>query len=208
METVALGDVDESNFYLGAQAGYEIGKLSIQGGFRIDRLLFNYRDAVPANYVLNQGEKSRISPKINLQYDISNQVKCYLKAGRGFHSNDARVTLSGQVANAMPVATGADLGMVSKVWKKLVVTAALWYLKLDQEFVYVGDEGIIEPSGRTTERKGIDLGLRYQPFSTLFLFADYNTCKAISVDDEIGNNFIPLCTHHHIDWRCQRATYQ
>ncbi|HRD06847.1 MAG: TonB-dependent receptor [Saprospiraceae bacterium] len=191
LETVALGDVDESNFYLGAQAGYEIGKLSIQGGFRIDRLLFNYRDAVPANYVLNQGEKSRISPKINLQYDISNQVKCYLKAGRGFHSNDARVTLSGQVANAMPVATGADLGMVSKVWKKLVVTAALWYLKLDQEFVYVGDEGIIEPSGRT-ERKGIDLGLRYQPFSTLFLFADYNTCKAISVDDEIGNNFIPL----------------
>ena len=40
--------------------------------------------------------------------------------------------------------------------------------EVDQEFVYVGDEGIIEPSGRT-ERKGIDLGLRYQPLVPCFV---------------------------------------
>jgi hypothetical protein len=27
--------------------------------------------------------------------------------------------------------------------------SALWYLYLQQEFVYVGDAGIIEPSGKT-----------------------------------------------------------
>lgn len=191
LETVALGDVDESNFYTGVQATYEQGKFSLQGGIRADRMVFNYRDAVTPVYVLNRGEKSRISPKINIQYDVNDDLKCYIKAGRGFHSNDARVTLAGQVSNAMPMATGVDFGVVTKALKKVVLTGALWYLRLDQEFVYVGDEGIIEPSGRT-ERKGIDIGIRYQPVSSLFVYADYNTCKAVSLDDESGNNFIPL----------------
>ncbi|MBK7009654.1 MAG: TonB-dependent receptor [Saprospiraceae bacterium] len=191
LETVALGDVDESNIYAGAQLGYEYGHFSIQGGVRMDRLEFNYRDKVTALYLLNSGQKTTISPKITLQYDVSRNMKWYLKAGRGFHSNDSRVTLANQVKNAMPAATGADLGVVSKILKKVVFTGALWYLSLDQEFVYVGDEGIIEPSGRT-ERKGIDLGLRWQPLSSLFIYGDLNTCKAKSVDDEEGSNNIPL----------------
>jgi len=191
LETVALGDVDESNIYAGAQLGYEYGHLSIQGGVRWDRMEFNYRDKVTNLYSLNSGQKSTISPKITLQYDVTRNMKWYLKAGRGFHSNDSRVTLANQVNNAMPAATGADLGVVSKILKKVVVTGALWYLKLDQEFVYVGDEGIIEPSGRT-ERKGIDLGVRWQVLPSLFVYSDFNTCKAKSIDDEEGNNYIPL----------------
>lgn len=191
LETIALGDVDENNIYAGAQTNYELGHLSISGGVRVDRLAFNYRDRVKAQYALNTGQKALLSPKITFQYNVSRHMKWYLKAGRGFHSNDSRVTLARQVANAMPAATGVDLGMVSKVFKKVVLTGALWYLKLDQEFVYVGDEGIIEPSGRT-ERKGVDLGIRFQPHSSLFIYGDFNTCEAKSIDEEEGNNYIPL----------------
>jgi hypothetical protein len=46
-------------------------------------------------------------------------------------------------------------------------------LYLQQEFVYVGDAGIIEPSGKT-RRMGADLGLRYQLNDWLYFDADAN----------------------------------
>src|SRR5690554_1705246 len=68
---------------------------------------------------------------------------------------------------------------------------ALWYLFLEQEFVYVGYAGIVEPSGKT-RRYGLDLGLRYQMNNWLFLDADATLTNARSVDDPEGENFIPL----------------
>jgi hypothetical protein len=47
----------------------------------------------------------------------------------------------------------------------------LWYLYLQQEFVYVGDAGIIEPREK---RMGADLGLRYQLNDYLYFDADAN----------------------------------
>jgi hypothetical protein len=44
---------------------------------------------------------------------------------------------------------GTDLGTIWKPSPRLIVNSALWYLYLQQEFVYVGDAGIIEPSGKT-----------------------------------------------------------
>ena len=65
-----------------------------------------------------------------------------------------------------------DLGTVWKPFPKLVVNSALWYLFLEQEFVYVGDAGIVEPSGET-ERLGVDFGLRYQLNDYLFFDTDH-----------------------------------
>jgi len=44
---------------------------------------------------------------------------------------------------------------------KLLINAAAWYLYLQQEFLYVGDEGVVEPSGKT-RRVGLDISWRYQ----------------------------------------------
>jgi hypothetical protein len=41
-----------------------------------------------------------------------------------------------------------------ETFPRLIVNSALWYLYLQQEFVYVGDAGIIEPSGKT-KRMGL-----------------------------------------------------
>uniref|UniRef100_UPI003C770D73 TonB-dependent receptor domain-containing protein n=1 Tax=Salinimicrobium sp. GXAS 041 TaxID=3400806 RepID=UPI003C770D73 len=66
-----------------------------------------------------------------------------------------------------------------------------WYLFLEQEFVYVGDAGIVEPSGKT-ERKGIDLSLQYQPLSWLYGNLDATYAFARSLEEPEGNDFIPL----------------
>ena len=62
---------------------------------------------------------------------------------------------------------------------------------LEQEFVYVGDAGIVEPSGKT-RRYGVDLGLRYQINDWLFLDTDATYTKARSIDEPEGEDFIPL----------------
>jgi hypothetical protein len=53
----------------------------------------------------------------------------------------------------LPTAIGTDVG--TETFPRLIVNSALWYLYLQQEFVYVGD-GIIEPSGKT-RRMGLSL---------------------------------------------------
>ena len=54
----------------------------------------------------------------------------------------------------------------------LLVNVAFWKLYLEQEFVYVGDEGVVEPGG-CTNRMGVDLSLRYQIACYLFADADF-----------------------------------
>ena len=101
-----------------------------------------------------------MSPKLNFLYNVKDDLQLYLKSGKGFHSNDTRVVVRRASENILPAAYGSDLGMIWKPVPKMIVNTAFWYLFLEQEFVYVGDAGIVEPSGKT-ERKGIDISLQY-----------------------------------------------
>ena len=84
-----------------------------------------------------------------------------------------------------------DLGTNFKPSAKVWINTALWYLFLQQEFVYVGDEGIVEPSGKT-RRFGVDVGIRWQLHTHLFYNTDFNYTLARSIEDPQGENRIPL----------------
>lgn len=73
----------------------------------------------------------------------------------------------------------------------MMINTALWYLYLQQEFVYVGDEAVVEPSGKTA-RKGFDIGLRYQINNWLFWNTDFTYTHARAIDEPRGNNYLPL----------------
>jgi hypothetical protein len=55
----------------------------------------------------------------------------------------------------LPRALGAELGS-RRTWSGGSVAAAVWGLDLQSELVYVGDEGVTEPNGRT-RRVGVEL---------------------------------------------------
>jgi len=57
--------------------------------------------------------------------------------------------------------------------------------------VYVGDEGIVEPGGKT-KRVGIDVSARYQFNSWLYGDLDLNYTKARTIAAAKGENYIPL----------------
>ncbi len=190
LDNIKLGNIREANAFAYIQEQAGIGKWLIEGGLRFDYLHFKYLDKLAAVQSPAQG-KSILSPKINIQYSFNTVVQAYVKAGKGFHSNDARVVTANNGYDILPAAYGGDIGVILKPTKNLLVNVAAWYLYLNQEFVYVGDDGNIEPSGKT-RREGIDIIARYQFTSSLFANANINFTRPRAMDEAKGQDYIPL----------------
>ena len=162
LENITRGDIRQNNTGIYLDETLESGKWQFNAGSRLDYFRFNYHDSTKTSLV--------VSPKLNIQYTANEQVQFYLKAGKGFHSNNAIAVIANNGLETLPAAYGADLGLNWKPAPRLFVNAAAWYLYLSQEFVYT-DDGDIAPGGKT-KRAGIDLSARYQ--LTRWLFADLN----------------------------------
>jgi outer membrane receptor protein involved in Fe transport len=91
----------------------------------------------------------------------------------------------------LPRATGAELGLTAAPLPWLVVGAAAWWLRLEEELVYVGDEGTTEVSGRSA-RWGLDLEARVSLTEWLLADADVNLATGRFVDAPEGEDNIPL----------------
>ena len=190
LKYVKLGNIQEANAsaFIQQQATFE--KWVVEAGVRLDYLHFSYQDQLQTTQLPDQS-KSIISPKLSVQYNLSKWVQLYAKAGKGFHSNDTRVVVAHKGEEILPAAYGADLGIIIKPTPDFLLNVAAYYLHLNQEFVYVGDDGNIEPSGRTN-REGIDIIARYQFTKALFANANINFTNPRSVDAKKGQDFIPL----------------
>lgn len=191
LERLKLGDIDQTNIFSYLNAEYNIGKLKINPALRVDYFKFNYQDKLSTYTKSQTDNKYKFSPKLNFIYSQNSNLQFYLKSGIGFHSNDTRVVVAQTGKQIAPSAYSADLGTIFKPTSKIVISSALWILDLDQEFVYVGDAGIVEPSGKT-RRMGVDLGIRYQLTDYLFLSNDLNYTRARSREDIDGEDYIPL----------------
>jgi TonB-dependent Receptor Plug Domain/CarboxypepD_reg-like domain len=189
LQYLQYGSINEGSLNAYVDENLLLGKWLLNFGGRIDALHFNYLDKLQV--VQPPRSKAIISPKLNVEYTASPKWQAYLKVGKGFHSNDARVVIANHGRQILPAAYGADLGINYKPFKHLFINAAVWYLKLSEEFVYDADEGTLEPGGRT-RRQGADLSMRYQLTKWLFASADVNICKARSADAPKGNNYLPL----------------
>lgn len=190
LNRIQLGDVNQLNAYSFFNADFEFGDFEITTAARLDYFNFQYTDRLQGNEQLSESELI-ISPKLNLTYNFTDDFQLYAKTGIGFHSNDTRVVLQQNTNKFLPRAYGFDLGSIWKPTKNLIVNAALWYLLSEEELVYVGDAGIVEPSGES-RRRGIDFGIRYQLTDWLYLDSDITWTHARSLEETSGNDYIPL----------------
>ena len=192
LERLAYGDIDETNINLYADVNWEISdKFNLNTGLRYDQFHFEYVDFLQTTYERQSEDKGILAPKVSLFYNLSNQLQLYGKAGIGFHSNDARVVVAQNGREILPKAFGTDLGMLWKPTKNMLLNVGVWRLDLEQEFVYVGDAGVVEPSGET-ERYGLDFSLRYQITDWLYFDTDVNLTEAKAVGEPEGMDYIPL----------------
>ena len=185
-----LGDVNEMN--LGA---FWSQKIALNQNFDItSSIRFDYFDNQYNDKLLQQKLKSNstiFSPKLRMNYRINENVQLYSYFGKGFHSNDTRVAVVENGKKVLPPALGTDFGGIFKIGKKLILQSAVWYLWLDQEFVYVGDEAVVEEGGKT-ERMGIDITARYEIYKNWFADFNLSLAKPRSLGVSSDENLIPL----------------
>lgn len=166
-------------------------RLTINAGVRIDYFRNQYKDLLAQPITTKHAQDAIVSPKLNFYYTFNPRFQVYLNSGKGFHSNDTRVVVPQGGKQILPGAYGSDLGIILKPTPKLLVNFAAWYLWLQQEFVYVGDAGVIEPSGKS-KRQGVDLSVRYQISKILYADVDISTAKPRAIGAMEGMNYLPL----------------
>ncbi|HTD41078.1 MAG TPA: TonB-dependent receptor [Mucilaginibacter sp.] len=171
-------------------------KFSINVGLRFDQFYYKYNNLFAGDTTLHgvgvyKANNNIVSPQLNFYYQATDKIEIYLTMGKGFHSNDTRAVVAVNGLQTLPAAYGSDLGTVFKPASNLLINAAVWYIYLQKEYVYGGDGGTVDFSGRT-QRFGFDFSARYQPIKTIFFDLDLNYAHGRSLDNHTGQNYIPL----------------
>jgi hypothetical protein len=197
LNQIKLGNITELSLSPYASETFTITpNFNINAGLRLDQFFHKHNnklagDSTLAGIGIYKAKANTLSPKLNLFYHVNERTQFYLTTGKGFHSNDTRAVVAERGEQILPSAYSADLGAVFKPAPKVLINAAVWYIYLQQEFVYSGDGGFVEFSGRT-RRVGFDFSGRYQPVSSLYFDVDLNYAHGRALDEIKGKNFIPL----------------
>ena len=191
LDTISAGHLTQQNAsaYID-ETLYLTDKFSINTSLRFDYFDFSFHNF---KYDSLSGRKQvpKVSPKLNLYYDATENVQLFVHAGYGFHSNDARSVVLKTNGNNLPTAFGYEAGSTFKLSKRIIINAALWGLDLQNELVYVGDEAIVEITG-ATRRLGADLSSRFQITDHFFADVDINYNHGRYINLPKGQNYIPL----------------
>jgi outer membrane cobalamin receptor len=166
-------------------------------GLRAD----TYRFKVASSLAANSGSTSDtlLSPSLGAVFGPWRQTEFYVNLGNGFHSNDARGTLttvdprSGEAADKVPGlvrSRGMELGVRSEIIPQLQSSLSLYRLDFDSELTFVGDAGTTE-AGRPSRRHGVEFSNYYKVLKWLSVDADVAFARARSRDFAPEGSRIP-----------------
>ncbi len=164
-------------------------KFRAEIGLRNQLMLFDVSDKLPydatrENYS-GKNYQYAFLPKINLNYSLSNRYKIFFNIGKGFHSNDARSVVQDKTNHVLPAAWGSELGLSLRPSSKLLINIAFWTLNLDNELVFIGDEGTTENNG-ASRRFGIDMSTRWKISEQFSANVDVNLSNSILIEKAFG----------------------
>ena len=197
LQQIKLGDITELSISPYVSETFSFNQhFSINAGLRFDQFYNKYNNKLASDSTLPgigiyKANDNTFSPKLNFYYHVNDKAQFYLTTGKGFHSNDTRSVVVQNGYKSLPSCYSADLGTVFKPTSKVLINAAIWYIYLQQEFVYSGDGGFVEFSGKT-RRVGFDFTGRYQPLRSLYFDVDVNYAHGRSIEDAKGEDYIPL----------------
>ena len=143
----------------------------------------------------NGASDTMVSPKINAIYSTSDTTHWFANYGQGYHSNDARGFSEGsratkEKADVFARSEGADIGVQTQLTDTLQLAASLWWLTLESELIFVGDNGETEASDKS-ERKGVEGSIFWQPQSWLIIDSDVAFSQARLKPKGKGEQYIP-----------------
>jgi outer membrane receptor protein involved in Fe transport len=166
-------------------------------GARVD----DYRFRVRSNLAANSGNTgdSLVSPSANFVFGPWKLTEFYVNYGEGFHSNDARGTVTTVDPKTLAVLSttpglvrsrGAEFGVRTEAIPKMQTAISLYRLDFDSELTYQGDEGTTE-AGPPSRRIGIEFSNYYKPYKWLSIDFDAAYAHARSRGVAAGEDRIP-----------------
>ncbi|MFZ9344467.1 MAG: TonB-dependent receptor [Opitutales bacterium] len=131
-------------------------------------------------------ETAQFSPKLTLVLGPWDKTEYFFQAGYGFPSNDVRgATLASGPLRGLVPARGAEVGIRTLAVKDLQSTLSLWYLRTQQELVFIGDAGTVEPSD-SSDRYGVEWANYWTPYAWLSFDLDVAASQALYSDLPTG----------------------
>jgi outer membrane receptor protein involved in Fe transport len=201
LDTVSMGNLYEQNISAYVDETYYLtDKFFVNAGVRADYFYIQYKEITPAPVLpglfpnpdsSGAVSKLKVSPKLNLYYNLNSNVQLFVKGGFGFHSNDARAVVSNPNVNTLPTAIGYEIGSLFKPVKGMLVNLELWGLNLQNELTYDQDVAQDVVNGPTL-RLGVDFSVRYQITKYLYFDMDVEYSHGRFTDSLPGHNYIPL----------------
>lgn len=190
-DTLQRGRINETNLYAYLDMKLFYGKWLINPGVRGDWFMFKYNDQLSQNYETQAVSSGIISPKMNIIYLLSTNLRFYFKTGMGFHSNDSRAIIARNGEDVLPLTYGGDLGLRWQISPDLKMDIAYWYMEMEREYVYDHSSALLNQIGRS-RRTGVDLHFSYSPLSWLSIYSNGNYVFSRDLDARAGSDFIPL----------------
>lgn len=143
-------------------------------GGRADALAFsvdnNLKTNDPTNPRSGNDGAHQLSPKASLVVspldEKQAQLDFYANYGNGLHSNDVRGVFTTPAVTPLTRAIGEEVGGRTRLFDRLDFSSAFWYLHLDSETTWDGDDGTTSVAG-ATNRYGVELDARYEFFPWL-----------------------------------------
>lgn len=168
--------------------------LQLVGGLRVDFFHFDVTDRLRQIDEATSGTRGDVivSPKGSVIARPVPPLELFFNFGRGFHSNDARGIVR-QVDPVTPLtpALGWEVGARILARDRIQLSTAFFWLNLDSEVVWVGDEGVTEASG-ATRRFGWEGQLRAELVRWLLLDFDATWVRAEFVNNPGNANAVAL----------------
>jgi hypothetical protein len=169
--TTTDSDIMEASYSPYLKAEFQpLPWMRLAGGVRGEVFTFDVRNRCPdcAERSSGRANSGLVLPKANLILGPWFDTEFFANYGEGYHSNDAR---SAVTPGSSPLARAKtyEVGIRSRPWGPdgLELIATLWVIDLQQELVFVGDEGTTEIRG-ATRRRGLEAAARGHVWGPLY----------------------------------------
>jgi outer membrane receptor protein involved in Fe transport len=187
-------DVRETSLAPYAQLDLQpLSWVSLVGGVRYESVLFDVASNLPggadgdgrddlwmpkATLVLSPFDDDGLLPST---FSTLRDLELFGHVGVGFHSNDARGGVVDE--RILARATGAEAGLRTSDFERHHVSSEAFWLELEDELTFVGDEGGTESGGRT-RRLGVEVAAQLFLTSWLYARGDASYTEARYTDDD------------------------
>jgi len=165
-------------------------------GLRWDQLQLDADDSLTTDFNADKGQQ--LSPKLSVIFGPWHDTEYFINFGHGIHSNDARYSFRGintkaaersnvELTSPLAETQSADIGFSTTLFEPVTVSLSLWQLSTDSELAASRDGAHLRPS----KRKGVEVGISYQPNDHIYLAFNGVLSEALFNDGRPDGTHIP-----------------